>query len=82
MRRPPLNEQTPAARIAAVAVNLSADILDARSYPADFADLREALKPWIAREIPIACIGEAETCGRPDRVADLELRLARIVLKN
>ena len=81
MRRPPLLQQTPAARIAAVATNLAADTLETQIYPPDFADLRDALAPFMAREILIARIGEAKTCGRPDRVADLELQLAQIVLK-
>jgi hypothetical protein len=86
MRRPVALQPSPEARLAAVIVNAIDDLRDGRfggrPQEADFADYRDALRPYLAREILIACIGEAKTCGRPDRVADLELQLSQIVLKN
>jgi hypothetical protein len=47
-------------------------------HPPDFADYREAFRPWIAREILLARIAEAKTFNHFERVRALEKQLAQI----
>jgi len=81
MKRRVLWETTPEARLAAAASNLVIDMSARLKHPPDFADYRDALQPYIAREILLARVAEAKICGRLDRVADLEYQIARIVLQ-
>lgn len=82
MRRPVALQSSPEARLAAVVVNTIDDLNDGKfGHPevADFADYRDALRPYVAREILLARMAEAKTCGRMDRYHDFEAQLASIV---
>lgn len=85
MRRPVELQPSPEARLAAVIVNTIDDLSNGkfggRPQGADFADYRDALRPYVAREILKARMAEAKTCRRMDRYRDFEVQLASIVFE-
>ena len=72
---------TPEERLAAVAHELALHFQDSFSRIPDYADFRDALRPYLVRELLMVRIDEARvSCGRclTDRVANLNAQLVEI----
>lgn len=66
------NEPTPEGRIAAVAVTLIREMRKKFSRPPDYADMRDAIRAQVRKELTRARVAEAKECERPDRVEVLK----------
>jgi hypothetical protein len=58
------DEGTPAGRLAAVARLCAAEAERLKQYPADYADYRAALEPYLRRELLLARVDETERTMR------------------
>ena len=79
------NDETPEGRIAAVARSLCMQMGEKLKRTPDYADFRDALRPFIQRELLKARIDEArKTSGRAltERVKELAKELDAIELPN
>lgn len=79
---------SPESRLAAVARNLimreaRCPTCDRKMYPfkPDYADLRDALRPYVVHEILTAKLEEAEICRHRKRIFDLKIELATVELE-
>lgn len=79
---------SPESRLAAVARNLimreaTCPTCGRKMYPfkPDYADLRDALRPYVAREMLAARLEEAEASHNNKRVFNLKVELATVELE-